>query len=171
MSSATRSAPARATTIVGRRPIGTSPVGRVVLHAFLITVAVIWLVPIVAAFYSSFRFFETDTNINGVFSWPEALTLENTAATTVQFLPGLSTTMPLAALLLVVGGIGATAAWVFAVWTGVVKRVESQVNPDELDAQQVRIRELEEDVQRYRATVDAQLGLLPAAGESSSPNE
>jgi hypothetical protein len=98
-------------------------------------------------------------------------TLENTAATTVQFLPGLSTTMPLAALLLVVGGIGATAAWVFAVWTGVVKRVEGQVNPDELDAQQVRIRELEEDVQRYRATVDAQLGLLPAAGESSSPNE
>ena len=37
-------------------------------------------------------------------------TLENTAPTTVQFLPGLSTTMPLAALLLLVGGIGATAA-------------------------------------------------------------
>jgi hypothetical protein len=31
----------------------------------------------------------------------------------------------------------------------------------------VRIRELENDVQRYRATVDAQLGLLPAAGGSS----
>jgi hypothetical protein len=45
------------------------------------------------------------------------------------------------------------------------------VKPNEQDAQQVRIRELEEDVQRYRATVDAQLGLLPAAGESSSPNE
>ena len=29
-------------------------------------------------------------------------TLENTATTTVRFLPGLSTTMPLAALLLVV---------------------------------------------------------------------
>jgi hypothetical protein len=98
-------------------------------------------------------------------------TLENTAATTVQFLPGLSTTMPLAALLLLVGGIGATAAWVFAVWTGVVKRVESQLNPDEVEAQQVRIRELEEDVQRYRATVDAQLGLLPAAGESSAQSE
>ena len=33
------------------------------------------------------------------------------------------------------------------------------------------IRELEEDVQRYRATVDAQLGLLPAAGESSANAE
>jgi len=50
----------------------------------------------------------------------------------------------------------------------VVKRVESQVDPTAMDAQQVRIRELEDDLQRYRATVDAQLGLLPAAGESSS---
>ncbi|MEY3963168.1 MAG: hypothetical protein RLZZ106_423 [Cyanobacteriota bacterium] len=98
-------------------------------------------------------------------------TLENTAPTTVQFLPGLSATLPLAALLLLVGGIGATAAWVFAVWTGVVKRVENQINPGEAEAQQVRIRELEEDVQRYRAAVDAQLGLLPAAGESSAQTE
>ena len=97
--------------------------------------------------------------------------LENTTPTTVRFLPGLTTTMPLAALLLLVGGIGATAAWVFAVWTGVVKRVESQINPGEAEAQQVRIRELEEDVQRYRAAVDAQLGLLPAAGESSAQSE
>ncbi|MBM5806396.1 MAG: LapA family protein [Cyanobacteria bacterium M_surface_10_m2_179] len=98
-------------------------------------------------------------------------TLENTTATTVKFLPGVSTTIPLAALLLIVGGIGATAAWVFAVWTGVTKRVDSQLNPTEFEAQQVRIRELEEDVQRYRATVDAQLGLLPAAGESSAQSE
>ena len=95
-------------------------------------------------------------------------TLENTAPTTVHFLPGLSGTLPLAALLLLVGGIGATAAWVFAVWTGVVKKVESLSSPDEVAAQQVRIRELEEDVQRYRAAVDAQLGLLPAAGETSA---
>ncbi len=98
-------------------------------------------------------------------------TLENTAPTTVRFLPGVTTTMPLAALLLLVGGVGATAAWVFAVWTGVIKRVESQMDPGEIEAQQVRIRELEEDVQRYRATVDAQLGLLPAAGESSAQGE
>jgi hypothetical protein len=46
-------------------------------------------------------------------------TMENTAATTVQFLPGVSFTLPLAAMLLLVGGLGATAAWVFAVWSGV----------------------------------------------------
>ena len=94
-------------------------------------------------------------------------TLENTTATTVHFLPGLSSTLPLAALLLVAGGVGATAAWIFAVWTGVVRKVEALQNQGELEAQQVRIQELESDLQRYRATVDAQLGLLPAAGESS----
>jgi TRAP-type C4-dicarboxylate transport system permease small subunit len=95
-------------------------------------------------------------------------TLENTAPTTVRFLPGLQATLPLAALLLVVGGIGATAAWVFAVWTGVVKKVETLQDHSAIEAQQVRIQELESDLQRYRATVDAQLGLLPAAGQSSA---
>ena len=94
-------------------------------------------------------------------------TLENTAATTVRFLPGLNATLPLAALLLIVGGVGATAAWVFAVWSGVTKKVERIQEQAEMQAQQVRIQELENDLQRYRATVDAQLGLLPAAGESS----
>jgi hypothetical protein len=93
-------------------------------------------------------------------------TLENTAPTTVQFLPGVSTTLPLAALLLVVGGVGATAAWVFAVWTGVVRKVEAIQNLSKVEAQQVRIQQLENDLERYRATVDAQLGLLPAAGQS-----
>ena len=96
-------------------------------------------------------------------------TLENTAPTTVHFLPGLSGTLPLAALLLLVGGIGATAAWVFAVWTGVVRKVEAVQSQGEFAAQQVRIQELENDLQRYRATLDAQLGLLPAAGQSSAP--
>jgi uncharacterized integral membrane protein len=95
-------------------------------------------------------------------------TLENTAPTTVHFLPGLQATLPLAVMLLVVGGVGAIAAWVFAVWTGVVRKVEALQNQNEIEAQQVRIQELENDLQRYRATVDAQLGLLPAAGQSSA---
>lgn len=97
-------------------------------------------------------------------------TLENTAATTVQFLPGVSFTLPLAAMLLLVGGLGATAAWVFAVWSGVVRKVEQLQDQGEMEAQEVRIRELENDLERYRATVDAQLGLLPAAGESTAPS-
>jgi len=95
-------------------------------------------------------------------------TLENTTATTVHFLPGVSRTLPLAALLLIAGGIGATAAWIFAVWNGVVQKVEALQELGDREADQVRIRELENDLQRYRATVDAQLGLLPAAGQTSA---
>jgi hypothetical protein len=98
-------------------------------------------------------------------------TLENTTATTVRFLPGVTFTVPLAALLLLVGGVGATAAWIYAVWSGVVRKVESLQNEGEQEAQRVRIQELESDLQRYRATVDAQLALLPAAGESTAPSE
>ena len=95
-------------------------------------------------------------------------TLENTTATTVHVLPGISFTFPLAALLLLVGGVGATAAWIYAVWSGVVRKVETLQSEGEQEAQKVRIQELENDLQRYRATVDAQLGLLPAAGESTA---
>jgi hypothetical protein len=98
-------------------------------------------------------------------------TLENTTPTTVRFLPGLASTMPLAALLLVVGGLGATAAWIYAVWSGVVRKVETLQGQGEFEAQQVRIQELENDLQRYRAAVDAQLGMLPAARESSSSSD
>ena len=95
-------------------------------------------------------------------------TLENTAPTTVRFLPGVTATLPLAALLLLVGGIGATAAWIYAVWSGVVKKVEGLQSQEEQEAQQVRIRDLETDLQRTRASLDAQLGMLPASGGSSS---
>ena len=50
---------------------------RMALQAFLITVGILWLIPMVTALYSSFRYFERDSNVNGVFSLPETLTLDN----------------------------------------------------------------------------------------------
>ena len=35
----------------------------------------------------------------------------------------------------------------------------------------MRIQELETDLNRYRATVETQLGLLPSAGEEDSSSE
>ena len=73
----TKPGAARELTIVGKKSIASSRAGRLAMHAFLIALAMLWLVPIVAALYSSFRFFETDTNIYGVFSLPQALTFDN----------------------------------------------------------------------------------------------
>jgi multiple sugar transport system permease protein len=50
---------------------------RLVLHVFLFVVAVSWLIPVATAVYNSFRFYEADTQVNGPFSLPDALTLEN----------------------------------------------------------------------------------------------
>lgn len=49
---------------------------RVVLQAFLIGVAVTWLIPIAGAVYSSFRPY-AETSEKGFFSWPDAFTLQN----------------------------------------------------------------------------------------------
>ena len=99
-------------------------------------------------------------------------TLENTAATTVHVLPGMDYTLPLAGLLLLVAGLGAVSAWFFAAWTGMLNNVERITQASEFEAQQVRIQELETDLNRYRSTVETQLGLLPATTVSSvGPDE
>ena len=90
-------------------------------------------------------------------------TLENTAPTTVHVLPGMEYTLPLAGLLLLVAGFGAVSAWFFAAWTGMLNNVEQFSKASEFEAQQVRIQELETDLNRYRSTVETQLGLLPSA--------
>ena len=95
-------------------------------------------------------------------------TLENTTATTVHVLPGMDYTLPLAGLLLLVAGLGAASAWFFAAWTGMLNNVEQFSQASEVEAQQVRIQELETDLNRYRSTVETQLGLLPATTVSSS---
>ena len=98
-------------------------------------------------------------------------TLENTTPTTVQLLPGVDYTLPLAGLLLLVAGFGAVAAWFFAAWTGMLNNVEQFTKASEFEAQQVRIQELETDLNRYRSTVETQLGLLPATTVTSSSTE
>ena len=98
-------------------------------------------------------------------------TLENTAPTTVHVLPGMNYTLPLAGLLLLVAGVGAVSAWFFAAWTGMLNNVERITQASEFEAQQVRIQELETDLNRYRSTVQTQLGLLPATTVSSSSEE
>jgi multiple sugar transport system permease protein len=49
---------------------------RVLLHVFLITFAVIWLVPVVWAVFTSFRSY-ADTAVHGYVSWPHHLSLTN----------------------------------------------------------------------------------------------
>jgi multiple sugar transport system permease protein len=56
-----------------RRPIQWGNIG---VHAFLITMAVVWLFPVLWAFYIALRSF-ADTTLNGYVAFPSSLTLDN----------------------------------------------------------------------------------------------
>ena len=49
---------------------------RVLLHAFLITMSLIWIFPLAWCFYIALRPFG-DTIVNGYFSWPSSLSFQN----------------------------------------------------------------------------------------------
>jgi len=70
----------RAQPIVRKKRLRAS---RVVLHVFLFLTALIWLIPIVWAVFTSFRSY-TDTAIHGYVSIPHALTLDNYRTAWVQ---------------------------------------------------------------------------------------
>ncbi len=65
-------------TVTARAPGQSKPL-RVLTYAFLTTVALLWLVPIGGAIYSSFRPY-AETQRKGIFSLPDDLTLSNYSA-------------------------------------------------------------------------------------------
>lgn len=60
---------------VRNEPTRVKP-ARILLYAFLTLTALVWLVPIAGAVFSSFRPF-SETVSDGYFSWPDTLTLDN----------------------------------------------------------------------------------------------
>ncbi len=74
-------------------------------------------------------------------------TLENTASTTVNIIPGVSGSLPIAALVIISSGIGACGAWFFASWTDRLRGNEIQ----ELADTKNRMKDLEIDLNRIKA--------------------
>ena len=73
---ATTATTATTATAVGSRRRARITPGRLLLYAFITATALIWLVPIAGAIFSSFRPF-SETVRDGFFSWPQSLTLDN----------------------------------------------------------------------------------------------
>ncbi len=74
MTATTAAAPAQ-TEQVRRNKKKLTP-ARVLLHVFLITFAVLWLIPVLWAVFTSFRPY-ADTAVHGYVSWPHTLSLTN----------------------------------------------------------------------------------------------
>ncbi|GAB4146379.1 MAG: LapA family protein [Cyanobacteria bacterium J069] len=86
--------------------------------------------------------------------------IENTEPAVIHVVEGLDLKAPLSIELLLAMGLGAVLAWVFSVWNQIQKLMESG---RELQQRDVRIQELEQDVQRYKVELEEQQRLLPAS--------
>lgn len=95
--------------------------------------------------------------------------IENTEPVIIHIVKGIDVEAPLCIELIIAMGIGAVLAWVFSVWVQVQGYVA--VNKP-LEQRELRIQELEEDIERYRVELEEQKLMLPAAqpnkGESGT---
>lgn len=94
--------------------------------------------------------------------------IENTDPAVIHIVRGIDIEAPLCIELIMAMGIGAVLAWVFSVWVqlqgllGMGKQIEQR---------EVRIQELEQDVERYRVELEEQKPLLPASKDGAGQAE
>ena len=119
--STTAAAPARPEPVARRRKVRP---GRVLLHAFLLTFAVIWLIPVVWVVFTSFRPY-ADTALHGYVSWPDTLSLVNyrtawtQAALPHYFFNSLLIAVPAIVLILLLASSVAFVVSRFSYWFNV----------------------------------------------------
>jgi uncharacterized integral membrane protein len=86
--------------------------------------------------------------------------IENTEPAVIHIVEGVQIQAPLSIELMLAMGVGAVLAWVFSVWAQLQKMMETGRAVRE---KETRIQQLEEDVERYKAEIQEQQRLLPAA--------
>jgi uncharacterized integral membrane protein len=94
--------------------------------------------------------------------------IENTEPALIRVTDAVKVQAPLSVELILAMGIGAVLAWVFSVWAQLQRLVE---NNKEIRNRETRIQELEEDVERYRAEIEEQQRLLPAASTKAQETD
>jgi type VI protein secretion system component VasK len=86
--------------------------------------------------------------------------IENTDPAVIRIAQGIELQAQLAVELIMAMGVGAVLAWVFSVWAQLQRAIDSG---KDLRVRDSRIQELEENVERYKAEIEEQQRLLPAA--------
>ena len=94
--------------------------------------------------------------------------IENTDPSTIHLVPGIDIEAPLCIELMLALGVGAVLAWVFSVWVQVQGyfTIKPQVRQREM-----RIQQLEEDVERYRVELEDLQPMLPGSAKDTSTEE
>lgn len=94
--------------------------------------------------------------------------IENTEPAVIRIVEGVQIQAPLSIELILAMGVGAVLAWVFSVWTQLQRLIDRN---KEVQIRETRIQELEEDVERYKAEIQEQQRLLPAAQTTAQDAE
>ena len=89
--------------------------------------------------------------------------LQNTEPVSIQVIQGVSVQAPLCVELIIAMGIGAVLAWFFSIWTHLQYFLESRGKNRQIQQQDDRIKDLEQDVTRFQAELEAKQNLLPAS--------
>jgi uncharacterized integral membrane protein len=97
--------------------------------------------------------------------------IENTEPAVIHILRGVQLQAPLSIELILAMGIGAVLAWVFSVWTGVQRVIDAKQTQTLMDEKDQAIQQLEQDIEQYKAEIQEQQRLLPAASTVSSSAE
>ncbi len=89
--------------------------------------------------------------------------LENTELATLQIVEGVKVQAPVAVELILAMALGAVLAWLFSLWTRLQRLLVSRREIRQRDA---RIKELEQNMEKYKAEIQDQQLTLPPASET-----
>ncbi len=94
--------------------------------------------------------------------------IENTDPATIHIISGVDIEAPLCVELIIALGIGAVLAWVFSVWV----QVQGYFNiSPQVKQREMRIQQLEEDVERYRVELEDLQPMLPGSANKDAATE
>jgi uncharacterized integral membrane protein len=93
--------------------------------------------------------------------------IENTQPTAIQVIKGVQVKAPLCVELIVATGLGAILAWLFSLWSRMQRTLASRQQIRQVREKEQRIQELEQDLERYKAEVEAKQPLLESAETTS----
>ena len=93
--------------------------------------------------------------------------IENTEPTTVQIIKGFQVKAPLSVELIIATGFGAILAWLFSLWSRMQRMLTSRQDARQVREKEQQIQELQQNLERYKAEVDAKQPLLESADSTS----
>ncbi|MEW5860620.1 MAG: LapA family protein [Cyanobacteriota bacterium] len=96
--------------------------------------------------------------------------LENTEPAAIQIVQGVEVQAPLCIELILAMGLGAVLAWIFSIWTRLLRSLESGKQLRQMRAKDARIQELEENIEHYKAEIEEKQSLpLNATLQTEEP--